>query len=83
MGNIIQKVVARRLAGFYPFDLLQEETSVESANIVLMGKQQVKLLREPCPQILVEGLLVSTRASLISTAIECICYRSEMDEGSH
>ena len=56
---------------------------MESANIVLTGKQQVELLREPCPQIPVGGLLVRTRASLISTGTECICYRSDMDEGSH
>jgi len=56
---------------------------VKSANIVLTGKQQVELLREPCPQAPAGGLLVKTRASLISTGTECICYRSEMDAGSH
>ena len=56
---------------------------MESTNIVLTGKQQVDLLRETCPLVPAGGLLVRTRASLISTGTECICYRSEMDEGSH
>ena len=56
---------------------------LESANIVLMGKQQVELLRERAPEAPAGGLLVRTRTSLISTGTECICYRSEMDEGSH
>lgn len=56
---------------------------MESANIVLTGKQQVELLREPRPPAPAGGVLVQTRTSLISTGTECICYRSEMDEGSH
>ncbi|MEK9655477.1 MAG: zinc-binding alcohol dehydrogenase [Halieaceae bacterium] len=56
---------------------------MESANIVLTGKQQVELVREEAPRAPESGLLVRTRTSLISTGTECICYRSEMDEGSH
>ena len=55
---------------------------MESANIVLTGKQQVELVREEAPIAPEGGLLVRTRTSLISTGTECICYRSEMDEGS-
>ena len=56
---------------------------MESVNIVLTGKQQVELVREETPIAPEGGLLVRTRTSLISTGTECICYRSEMDEGSH
>ena len=56
---------------------------MKSANIVLTGKEQVQLLCEEAPQPPAGGLLVRTRKSLISTGTECICYRSEMDEGSH
>jgi len=56
---------------------------LKSANIVLKGKQQVELLCEVAPVAPPDGLLVRTRTSLISTGTECICYRSEMDEGSH
>lgn len=56
---------------------------MQSDNIVLIGKQQVELLREQAPTAPVGGLLVRTRTSLISTGTECICYRGEMDEGSH
>ena len=56
---------------------------MESVNIVLTGKQQVELVREEAPIAPEGGLLVRTRTSLISTGTECICYRSEMDEGSH
>ena len=56
---------------------------MESANIVLTGKEQVQLLREQRPVAAPGKLLVRSRTSLISTGTECICYRSEMDEGSH
>ncbi len=56
---------------------------MESANIVLTGKQQVELKSEPAPEAPEGGLLVQTRVSLISTGTETICYRSEMDDGSH
>ncbi len=56
---------------------------MESANIVLTGKERVELLREQAPEAPPGGLLVRTRTSLISTGTECICYRSEMDEGTH
>ena len=54
-----------------------------SANIVLTGKQQVELKIEQAPEAPEGGLLVETRLSLISTGTETICYRSEMDDGSH
>lgn len=56
---------------------------MESANIVLTGKQQVELKTEPTPEAPEGGLVVQTRLSLISTGTETICYRSEMDDGSH
>ena len=56
---------------------------MESANIVLTGKQRAELLREQAPEAPPGGVLVRTRLSLISTGTECICYRGEMDEGTH
>ena len=56
---------------------------MESANIVLTAKQQVELKREPVQSLSGNGLIVETRTSLISTGTETICYRSEMDDGSH
>ena len=56
---------------------------MESANIVLTGEQQVELKVEQAPEAPRGGLLVQTRVSLISTGTETICYRSEMDDGSH
>jgi 2-desacetyl-2-hydroxyethyl bacteriochlorophyllide A dehydrogenase len=56
---------------------------MQSANIVLTGKQQVELKWEEAESPPPDGLLVRTRLSLISTGTECICYRSEMEEGSH
>jgi len=56
---------------------------MKSANIVLTGKQQVELKTEEVPPIPDGGILVKTGVSLISTGTETICYRSEMDGGSH
>ena len=56
---------------------------MQSKNIVLTGKQQVELRSEEAPALPVDGLLARTRVSLISTGTETICYRGEMDEGSH
>ena len=56
---------------------------MKSANIVLTGKQQVELMLEETPPAPDGGILVETRKSLISTGTETICYRSEMDGGSH
>lgn len=56
---------------------------MESTNIVLTGKQQVELRQETLPELPQDSLLVRTRMSLISTGTECICYRGEMEEGSH
>ena len=56
---------------------------MESANIVLTGKQQVELKVEQAPVAPEGGLLVQTGLSLISTGTETICYRSEMDDATH
>lgn len=54
-----------------------------STNIVLTGKQQIELLTEPVGALPADGLLVKTRLSMLSTGTECICYRGELEEGSH
>ena len=54
-----------------------------SNNIVLTGKQQVELRQEAIPDLPADGLLVKTRMSLISTGTECICYRGELEAGTH
>jgi 2-desacetyl-2-hydroxyethyl bacteriochlorophyllide A dehydrogenase len=54
-----------------------------STNIVLTGKQQVELRSEDVPALSPGGLLARTQVSLISTGTESICYRGEMDDGSH
>ena len=56
---------------------------MQSWNIVLTGKQQVELKQEEVSSPPEGGLLVKTQVSLISTGTETICYRSEMDDGSH
>ena len=56
---------------------------MKSTNIVLTGKQTVELKTEDAPSAPDGGMLVETRVSLISTGTETICYRSEMDGGSH
>ena len=59
------------------------KTEMQSANIVLTGRQQVELNREEVPAVPRGGVLVRTRTSLISTGTECSCYRSEREDGSH
>ncbi|MDP7396332.1 MAG: zinc-binding dehydrogenase [Lentisphaeria bacterium] len=54
-----------------------------STNIVLTGKQQVAICNEDVPELSPGRLLVRTRVSLISTGTESICYRGEMDDGTH
>ncbi|MEE3233077.1 MAG: zinc-binding alcohol dehydrogenase [Candidatus Latescibacterota bacterium] len=56
---------------------------MDSANIVLIAKKKVEVLRESLGPLPKEGLIIKTRKSLISTGTECICYSSDMDEGSH
>ena len=56
---------------------------MQSTNIVLTGKQQVELKNVAAPSVPDDGILVRTQLSLISTGTESICYRGEMDEGSH
>ena len=56
---------------------------MKSINIVLTGKQQVELCRQPIPKVPPEGLLARTQLSLISTGTECICYRGIHETGSH
>ena len=54
-----------------------------STNIVLTGKQQVELRSEDVPALSPGRLLARTQVSLISTGTESICYRGEMDDGTH
>ena len=54
-----------------------------STNIVLTGKQQVAIRSEDVPALSPGRLLARTRVSLISTGTESICYRGEMDDGTH
>ena len=56
---------------------------MESVNIVFTDKERVEVRREPAPEAPPGGLLVRSRTSLISTGTECICYRGDMDAGSH
>lgn len=56
---------------------------MESSNIVFTGKQQAELCRETLPPLPEDCLLVKTQMSLISTGTESICYRAELEEGSH
>lgn len=56
---------------------------MESTNIVLTGKQQAELRTEKVPPLPEDSLLVQTQLSLISTGTECICYRGELEPGTH
>ena len=56
---------------------------MKSTNIVLTGKQQIEVYEEDLPSPSADSILVRTRLSLISTGTECICYRGEMEEGTH
>ena len=56
---------------------------MQSRNIILTGKQQVELRSEEAPALPPDGLLARTLVSLISTGTESICYRGELEEGSH
>ena len=56
---------------------------MESANILLIGKQQVELCRQPAPGLPADGVLARTQVSLISTGTECICYHGDHEPGSH
>lgn len=56
---------------------------LNSLNIVLTGKQNIELLPESLGSLPDDGLLVKTRLSMLSTGTECICYRGELEEGSH
>lgn len=57
--------------------------SMESSNIVFTGNRQVELRREEVPDCPPDGLVARSLVSLISTGTECICYRGEMDQGTH
>lgn len=56
---------------------------MDSLNVVLTGRQQVELQREPVPELPDDGILVRTRLSLMSSGTELFCYRGEMGVGSH
>jgi hypothetical protein len=56
---------------------------MDSNNIVMIGKQQIELRQEEVSPLPEDGLLVRTRMSLISTCTECICYRGDLEEGTH
>ena len=56
---------------------------MDSNNIVMIGEQQVELRQEQVSPLPEDGLLVRTRMSLISTGTECICYRGDLEEGTH
>ena len=56
---------------------------MESANILLTGKQRVELRHQPIPEVPADGLLARTQVSLISTGTECICYHGNHEPGSH
>ncbi|MDE0100188.1 MAG: zinc-binding dehydrogenase [Truepera sp.] len=56
---------------------------MDSNNIVMIGKQQVELRQEEVSPLPEDSLLVRTRMSLISTGTECICYRGDLEEGTH
>ena len=56
---------------------------MDSNNIVMVGRQQVELRQEEVSPLPENGLLVRTWMSLISTGTECICYRGDLDEGTH
>jgi len=56
---------------------------MDSNNIVFTDKQQAELRCETVPPLPEDSLLVKTQMSLISTGTESICYRAELEEGSH
>jgi 2-desacetyl-2-hydroxyethyl bacteriochlorophyllide A dehydrogenase len=56
---------------------------MDSSNIVMTGKERVEVRQEKIPPLPEDSLLVRTRMSLISTGTECICYRGDLEEGTH
>jgi 2-desacetyl-2-hydroxyethyl bacteriochlorophyllide A dehydrogenase len=56
---------------------------MDSKNIVFTGKQQAEIRREALPALPPDSILVKTQLSLISSGTESICFRGEMEAGSH
>lgn len=56
---------------------------MESPAIVFTGQETLELQSVPVPEPGPGELLVETRASLISTGTECICYQRNFEPGTH
>jgi len=56
---------------------------MDSSNIVITGKERVELRREDAPAVPNDGLLVRTSISLISSGTESICFRGDIEAGTH
>ncbi|MEM7531102.1 MAG: zinc-binding dehydrogenase [Chloroflexota bacterium] len=55
----------------------------ESLNIVFTGKEQLELRTEAVPELGPGQLLIESKATLISTGTECICYQRNFEPGTH
>ena len=56
---------------------------MKSNNIVFTGKEQAELREDTLADLPDDSVLVRTQMSLISTGTECICYRGDLEEGTH
>lgn len=56
---------------------------MDSLTITFTGKEELALERLPVPEPGPGELLLETRASLISTGTECICYQRNFEPGTH
>ena len=56
---------------------------MESNNIVFVAKKQAELIQEELPPLPDDAIIVRSTLSLISSGTESICFRAEMDEGTH
>ncbi len=58
-------------------------STMDSLTITFTGQEELALTRLPVPEPGPGELLLETRASLISTGTECICYQRNFEPGTH
>jgi 2-desacetyl-2-hydroxyethyl bacteriochlorophyllide A dehydrogenase len=56
---------------------------MQSSNVVFTGRNEVKVLLEPLPDLQDGQVLVRSRKTLISTGTECICLSRNFAPGTH
>src|SRR5260221_408598 len=78
-----RKVSRLFLTSYCPVSKNSEDTSMLSRNIVFIGKDQVKFVKDPVRDPGSGEVMLKARKTLISTGTEGICLIRLFEPGSH